>query len=155
MRWNEDGGGGGLGVLVRDTGLVKPPSLVKSAVVTLVLLQVETVDMPRMGLLSEFSSVGEPAFESACSAVVSSDSCRSQRGFDLANEVLEEKWSFSVAGRGVRPDSGGSSPSATISSSDVIFGGVVLGTLCALPMSTTPGRRTGSFSFAIVLICGW
>jgi hypothetical protein len=154
MRWNEDGGGG-LGVLVRDTGLVKPPSLVKSAVVTLLLLQVETVDMPRMGLLSEFSSVGEPEFESACSAVVRSDSCGSQRGLDLANEVLEENWSFSVAGRGVRPNSGGSSPSATMSSSDVKFGGVVLGTLCALPTSKMPGRRTGSCSFPMVLVCGW
>jgi hypothetical protein len=43
-------GGGGLGVLVRDTGLVKPPSLVNSAVVTLLLLHVETVDIPRTGL---------------------------------------------------------------------------------------------------------
>jgi hypothetical protein len=150
MRWNEDAGGGGLGVLVRDTGLVKPPSLVSSAVVTLLLLHVEIVDMPRMGLLSENSSVGELAFEPPCSAEVRSDCCRSQRGFDLVNDVLEEYWSFSVVGRGVRPK-GGSSPSATTSSSDVVFGGVVLGTFCAPPISNAPRRLTCSCSFAMAV----
>ena len=90
MLWNVDEGGGGLGVLVRDTGLVKPPSLVSSAVVMLLLLHVETVDIPRVGLLSDCSSTGELAFELACSAVVKSDCCRSQRGFDLMKEVVEE-----------------------------------------------------------------
>jgi hypothetical protein len=90
MARNVDGGGGGLGVLVRDTGLVKPPSLVKSAVVTLLLLHVETVDIPRVGLLSDCSSTGEVAAELACNAVVRSDCCRSNRGFVLAKEVVEE-----------------------------------------------------------------
>jgi hypothetical protein len=89
MLWNVDAGGGGLGVLVRDTGLVKPPSLVRSAVVTLLLLHVEAVDIPRTGLLSQCSSTGELAFEVACKAVVKSDCCRSQRGFDLTKEVDE------------------------------------------------------------------
>lgn len=83
-------GGGGLGVLVRDTGLVKPPSLVNSAVVALVQLHVETVDMPRTGLSSECSSTGELAVELAWSAVVKRDCCRSHRGFDLVKEVDEE-----------------------------------------------------------------
>ena len=90
MPRNVDEGGGGLGVLVRDTGLVKPPSLVNSAVVALVLLQVEIVDMPRMGLWSDCSSTGELALELACNAVVRSDCWRSQRGFDLVKEVVEE-----------------------------------------------------------------
>jgi hypothetical protein len=90
MARNVDGGGGGLGVLVRDTGLVKPPSLVKSAVVTLLLLHVETVDIPRIGLLSDCSSTGEVAAELACSAVVKSDCCRSSRGADLVNDVVDE-----------------------------------------------------------------
>jgi hypothetical protein len=72
---NVDEGGGGLGVLVRETGLVKPPSLVNSAVVTLLLLHVDTVDIPRIGLLSDCSSTGELAFELACRALVKSDCC--------------------------------------------------------------------------------
>lgn len=77
-------------MLARDTGLVKPPSLVNSAVVMLLLLHVEIVDIPRIGLWSDCSSTGELAFELACKAVVRSDCCRSQRGFDLVNEVVEE-----------------------------------------------------------------
>jgi hypothetical protein len=83
-------GGGGLGVLVREMGLVKPPSLVNSAVVTLLLLHVDTVDIPRTGLSSECSSTGELAFELACNAVVKSDCCGSHFGFDFVNDVEEE-----------------------------------------------------------------
>jgi len=65
MVLNTDEGGGGLGVLARETGLVKPPSLVRSAVVTLLLLHMDAVDMPRAGLLSECSSTGELVLEPA------------------------------------------------------------------------------------------
>lgn len=121
MRLNIAEGRGGLGVLVRVPGLVKPPSLVNSAVVPLVLLQVETHDMPRRGLCSDFSSTGELAFEFDFSAEVRSDSFRSRMGVDLVKDVVEE-WSFKGAGRGVRAGSGGSSTSATTSSSAVIAG---------------------------------
>jgi hypothetical protein len=91
MLQNVDEGGGGLGVLVRDTGLVKPPSLVRSAVVMLVLLHVETMDIPRIGLLSDCSSTGELVFELACSALVSREvGARSERGIDLVKDVFEE-----------------------------------------------------------------
>lgn len=121
MLWNTDEGGGGLGVLVRDTGLVKPPSLVRSAVVTLLLLQVEPVDIPRRGLLMACSSTGELPLELACNALVRSDCCRSLRGFDL--EKVVAIWSN---GKGLgRWGSGGSSRSATISSSEAMAGGAV------------------------------
>lgn len=140
---------------MRDTGLVKPPSLVKSAVVTLLLLHVEMVDIPRLGLWSDCSSTGELALELACSAVVKRDCCRSQRGFDLVKEVVEEYCNFSVAGRGVRPGSGGSSTSATTSSSEVMAGGAVLGTLRTLPTSNAPCLLTCSCSFAMVNVFMW
>jgi hypothetical protein len=49
MLLNMAEGSGGLGVLVRVPGLVKPPSLVSSAVEALLLLPVEMQDMPRLG----------------------------------------------------------------------------------------------------------
>jgi hypothetical protein len=89
MLWNAAEGSGGLGVQGRVPGLVKPPSLVRSAV-PLLLLHVETHDMPRAGLASECSSTGEVVFEPDLSAEVSSDSFRSKRGFDLVKDVVEE-----------------------------------------------------------------
>jgi hypothetical protein len=103
-----------------------------------------------MGLWSDCSSTGELAFELACNAVVKSDCCRSQRGFDLVNEVVEEYSSFKVAGREVRPCSGGSSTSAMTSSSDVMAGGAVLGIFGVLPASSAPRLPTCSWSFAMV-----
>lgn len=83
-------GSGGLGVLVRVPGLVTSPSLVNSAVVPLLLLHVEMQDSPRLGLLSERSSTGELAFEVDLSALVRRDSLRSQTGFDLEKDAVEE-----------------------------------------------------------------
>jgi len=62
--WKREDGGGGLGVHVRAPGLVKPSSLVSSAVDVLVLLQVEVVDIPLRGD-DEFedSSTGDVLFE--------------------------------------------------------------------------------------------
>lgn len=142
MLWNTDEGGGGLGVQVRETGLVKPPSLVSSALVMLLLLQVEIVDMPRMGLVSECSSVGEPAFEPVCSAVVKSDCWRSQRGFDFVKDAVGKGCKTNAVGRGVREGSGGSSRSATMSSSAVATGGAVFGTFSMLPVSNAPRLLT-------------
>lgn len=145
--WNIVEGSGGLGVVVRVPGLVKPPSLVSSAVVQLlVLLHVDTHDMPRTGLLSDWSSIGELVLEFDLSALVKSDSLRSTVGLDLAKE---ESLGARGAGRGVRDGSGGSSRSATTSSSELMAGNDVLGML--RPMST-PAMfcfATWSWSFAI------
>lgn len=81
----DDAGGGGLGVLVRVPGLVKPPSLVSSAADRLLLLQVEAHDKPRRRPpVSASSSTGELLDE--CSAVVKRDSFRS----DAESVVLEK-----------------------------------------------------------------
>lgn len=53
MVWIIVEGSGGLGVHVLVPGLVKPPSLVKSAVETVLALHVEIQDSPRGGSLSE------------------------------------------------------------------------------------------------------
>ena len=53
MVWIIVEGSGGLGVHVLVPGLVKPPSLVKSAVETVLALHVEMHDSPRGGSLSE------------------------------------------------------------------------------------------------------
>ena len=87
--WNGAEGRGGLGVQGRVPGLVKPPSLVRSAV-PLLLLHVETHDMPRTGLASECSSTGELALEPDLSAEVRSEALRSMTGFDLVKDVDEE-----------------------------------------------------------------
>lgn len=75
--WNVVEGNGGLGVLVRVPGLVKPPSLVSSVVdVVLLLLQVEAQESPLDNVLDSVrSSVGELALED-CNALVKSDSLR-------------------------------------------------------------------------------
>ena len=89
MRWNVAEGSGGLGVLVRVPGLVKSPSLVNSAVVQLLLLHVETHDIPRTGLLWFCSSTGELVFEFDLSADVRRDSLRSKIGLDLVKDVVD------------------------------------------------------------------
>jgi hypothetical protein len=89
MAWKAAEGRGGLGVQGRVPGLVKPPSLVRSAV-PLLLLHVETHDMPRTGLASEWSSTGELALEPDLSAEVRSDAFRSITGFDLLKDAEEE-----------------------------------------------------------------
>jgi len=66
----------------RVPGLVKPPSLVRS-VVPLLLLHVEMHDMPRTGLASDRLSTGELVVDPDLRAEVSSDSLRSQTGFDF------------------------------------------------------------------------
>ena len=132
-------GSGGLGVHVRVPGLVKPPSLVRSAVEMVLLLHVEMHDMPRGGSLSECSSTGELVFEADCSADVKSEVLRSTAGFEiLVKGPFEECWIFRGAGRGVRPCSGGSSTSAGISSSVAMVGGVVLGVVCTVPIPNAP-----------------
>ncbi len=91
MLWIIVEGSGGLGVHVLVPGLVKPPSLVRSAVETVLLLQVEMHDMPRGGSLSEWSSTGELVFEADCNAEVSSDVLRSIAGFEIfAKDPCEE-----------------------------------------------------------------
>ena len=58
--WKVEGGSGGLGVHALVPGLVKPPSLVSSAVDALLLLQVDAQDMPRRKVVdSADSSIGE------------------------------------------------------------------------------------------------
>ena len=76
---------------VRVPGLVKPPSLVSSAMVPLLLLQVETHDNPRVGLLSDSSSTAESVLDVDLSAVVRRDSLRSQMRLDFAKEVVEKE----------------------------------------------------------------
>jgi hypothetical protein len=84
-------GSGGLGVHVLVPGLVRPPSLVRSAVEMVLLLHVEMQDMPRGGSRSEWSSTGELVFEADCKAVVKSDVLRSIAGLEiLVKDVLEE-----------------------------------------------------------------
>ena len=86
-------GSGGLGVHVLVPGLVKPPSLVKSAVEMVLLLHVEMHDMPRGGSLSEWSSTGELVLEADCNADVNRDVLRSMAGFAiLANDACEACW---------------------------------------------------------------
>lgn len=142
---------GGLGVQVLVPGLVKPPSLVKSAVEMVLLLHVEMHDMPRGGSLSEWSSTGELVFETDCSAEVKRDVLRSMAGFEIfAKELWEECWVFKGAGRGVRPCSGGSSTSAGTSSSAAMVGGVVLMLVCIVLKPTPPLLPTWSCSFAML-----
>lgn len=88
MKLKVEAGRGGLGVFARVPGLVKPPSLVNSAVETLLLLQ---TDMPRTGLLY-CSSMGEAAleFDCNCRAEVRRDCCWSQRGLDFVNDDRED-----------------------------------------------------------------
>lgn len=132
-------GSGGLGVHVLVPGLVKPPSLVKSAVEMVLLLHVEMHDMPRGGSLSEWSSTGELVLEADCNADVNRDVLRSMAGFEiLAKDACEECWIFRGAGRGVRPCSGGSSTSAGTSSSAAMVGSVVLGFVCKVLIPTPP-----------------
>lgn len=148
-------GSGGLGVHALVPGLVRPPSLVRSAVEIVLLLQVEMHDMPRGGSLSEWSSTGELVFEADCSAVVRSDVLRSMVGFEiLVKEVFEECWIFRGAGRGVRPCSGGSSASAGTSSSAAMVGGIVLGVLCVVLVPAAPVLPMWFCSFAI-FTSGW
>ena len=127
MLRNVDKGSGGLGVLVLVPGLVRPPSLVSSAVEALLLLHVETHDIPRLGPeISARSSVGELVFE--CNALVKSDSLRAQReGVAFEKNALKDSWSFRPEGRGVRSKSGGSSTSAKISSSAEMVDAVLVG----------------------------
>ena len=116
MPWKAVEGSGGLGVQGRVPGLVKPPSLVRSAV-PLLLLQVETHDMPRTGLRSEWSSTGEAVVEPDLRAEVRSDSLRSRTSFDFVKDELSAGLCRTKgAGRWAR-GSGGSSRSATGSSS--------------------------------------
>ena len=70
-------GSGGLGVLVRVPGLVKPPSLVNSAIdAVLLLLHVEADDNPLDSVNSGLdSSTGDPGPEEL-KALVRSDSLR-------------------------------------------------------------------------------
>jgi hypothetical protein len=123
-------------VQARVPGLVRPPSLVSSAVEMLVLLHIETHDMPRAGLC--WSSTGELTLEVDCRAVVKSDSFRSMRGFDLEKEACEEWRMVKGEGRGARPGSGGSSTSAGSSSSAVMDRGSVLGVFCMMEAAGAP-----------------
>jgi hypothetical protein len=91
MVWIMVEGSGGLGVQVRVPGLVKPPSLVRSAVEIVLLLHVEMHDRPRGGSLSECSSTGELVFEADCRAEVRRDVLRSMIGFEiLVKDDLDE-----------------------------------------------------------------
>jgi hypothetical protein len=145
MLWNVDVGSGGLGVHVRVPGLVRPPSLVRSAVEMVLLLQVEMHDMPRGGSLSEWSSTGELVFDADCSAVVRREVLRSMMGFEiLVKDAFDEWCIFRGDGRGVRPCSGGSSTSAGTSSSAAMFGGSVLGVFCVVLRPAAPLRPTWS-----------
>ena len=149
-------GSGGLGVHVLVPGLVKPPSLVKSAVEIVLLLHVEMHDMPRGGSLSEWSSIGELVFEADCSAVVRSEVLRSIAGFGIfVNDPFEECWVFKGAGRGVRPCSGGSSTSAGTSSSAAMVGGLVLRVVCIVLIPASPLLPTWSCSFAMFTSVWW
>lgn len=95
MVWIMVEGSGGLGVHVLVPGLVKPPSLVRSAVEMVLALHVEMHDRPRGGSRSEWSSTGELVFETDCSAVVKSDVLRSMVGFEiLVKDPLGECWIF-------------------------------------------------------------
>ena len=114
-------GSGGLGVQGRVPGLVTPPSLVRS-VVPLLLLHVETHDMPRTGLASDRLSTGELVVDPDLRAEVSSDSLRSQTGFDFVKDAVEVFWSTKGIGR-CAWGSGGSSRSPMVSSSAVMRGG--------------------------------
>jgi hypothetical protein len=110
-------GGGGLGVLVRVPGLVQPPSLVSSAIdVVLVVLQVEADDSPRRkAVVSANSSVGEGSGE--CNADVNRDVLRSlDAGAVFSNAFLNEICR-TIWERETLEWSGGSSTSATTSSS--------------------------------------
>jgi hypothetical protein len=102
----------------------------------LVLLHVETHDMPRAGLC--WSSTGELTLEVDCRAVVKSDSFRSMRGFDLEKEACDEWRMVKGEGRGARPGSGGSSTSADSSSSAVMDRGSVLGVFCMMEAAGAP-----------------
>jgi len=150
MLWNTAEGSGGLGVHGRVPGLVKPPSLVRSAV-PLLLLHVEMHDMPRLGLSSNCSSAGELASEPYLSAEVRSDSLRSRTGFDFAKEAGEEDlWRFKGAGRWAR-GSGGSSNSPTASSSAMTTGGAALAMLCGVSIRNAPCLPTWCCSLAMSL----
>lgn len=151
--WNAADGGGGLGVLALVPGLVNPPSLVKSAVVQLPLLHVETHDMPRTGLLYCCSSTGELTFEDGLSAEVRRDVLRSMVGFDLVNDVDEVCWSARGDGRDSCSCSGGSSTSAATSSSAVVTGNDGAGMLIKLSGAIVRGWSICSRSFAICRIC--
>jgi hypothetical protein len=146
MPWNAAEGSGGLGVQGRVPGLVKP-SLVRSAV-PLVLLHVEMHDNPRTGLASDWSSTGELAFEPDLRAVVRSDSFRSRTGFDLLKDAVDECCRTKGAGRCAR-GSGGSSTSATKSSSVSIAGAEFFEVFCRMPICTTPCLPRLSCSFAM------
>ena len=110
-------------MLVRVPGLVISPSLVSSAVDTLLLLHMDTQDIPR-----GISSIGEVSAEE-CNAVDNKEVWRSQRGACLVNEPLKESCSLRAEGRGVRCKSGGSSMSATMSSSESMAGAARVGVL--------------------------
>lgn len=132
MVWKADCGRGGLGVLVRVPGLVKPPSLVSSAVVALLLLQVDMQDIPRRREVESCSSSAE-ALVSECRALVRRDAFRSVGGGEaLVKGVLK------VEGRGVRCKSGGSSTSAKRSSSEAINDATFLGWFWIVRESTIP-----------------
>lgn len=144
------GGRGGLGVLVRVPGLVKPPSLVSSAVEALLLLHVETHDIPRLRFFSSgSSSIGEVAFE--CRAEVRSDSFCWQRGMYLEKEALKESWSFRMEGRGVRSKSGGSSTSANNSSSRDTASVLFVAVFCMVRFSGVLCRPIYSGSFCAMI----
>lgn len=132
--WNAAEGSGGLGVLARVPGLVKPPSLVSSAAVPLLLLHVETHDRPRSSLLSDRSSTGEVVLELHFSALVRRDSLRSRTSLDLIKDVVDECWRVKGVGRTERSNSGGSSTSAMASSSALMAGTDVLGALWVVLM---------------------
>jgi hypothetical protein len=130
MLLNVAEGSGGLGVVVRVPGLVKPPSLVSSAVEALLLLPVEMQDMPRLDTdLSALSSTGELVLDE-CNALVRRDCWRSYRGgVAFEKEALKDSCSFKAEGRGVGFESGGSSTSARMSSSadraEAVLGGTI------------------------------
>jgi len=149
MLWNTVEGSGGLGVHGRVPGLVKPPSLVRSAV-PLLLLHVEMHDMPRLGLSSNCSSAGELVSEPYLSAEVRSDSLRSRTGFDFAKEAVEDVWRFKGAGRWAR-GSGGSSNSPTASSSAMTTGGAALAMLCGVSIRNAPCLPTWCCSLAMLV----
>jgi hypothetical protein len=136
MPWKDVAGSGGLGVQGRVPGLVRPPSLVRSAV-PLLLLHVETQDMPRTGLMSDWSSTGELVVDPDLRAEVRSDSFRSQTGFDFVKEEVVVPWSTRGAGRCAR-GSGGSSRSPMVSSSADMRGGDAADMVCDMLTGSAP-----------------
>ena len=98
----------------------------------LLLLQVDTQDIPRRREVESWSSSSE-ALGSECKALVRSDAFRSVGGgVALVNGGLK------VEGRGVRCKSGGSSTSAKRSSSEAINEAIFVGWFWIVRESTIP-----------------